>query len=125
MEIEFIARYPKEFTKEELKDIDNQAKELMLFDSDLTLAEARKKVTSDDKDQYQYGPWVLDMNEVTDYNMVDADHTRVVKTNGMSLVLKISYDYFKTIKYMTTGLLPLNFMQFPAPPEMKIRRSKK
>lgn len=125
MEIEFIARYPKEFSKEEQEDIDAQAKALMLCNGELSINEARKKVTEDDE-AWQYGPWVLEMDDISDFNMVDKEHTRVIKKNGMSLVFKINYEYFKGIKLMSTGKLALNYLQFPAPMQpIPIKRSKK
>lgn len=124
MEVEFTARFPKEFTKEEQKDIDDQAKALMLFDGDLTLQNARNKILEDDNQAYQYGPWVLNMDDVADYNLVDKDHVRVIKKNGVVIILAIDYDHFKTIKYMVTGSLPMHYSQYPVPPRMEVIQSK-
>ncbi len=125
MEVEFICRFPKDITPEEQKDIDAQAKVLMHCDSDLTLAEARKKVTEDEPEQYSYGPWTIDMADIQHFNQVDKDHVRVITHNGMSIVFKIPYDQFKAIKIISTGKLVQSFLEFMSPmPPLKPKKTR-
>lgn len=115
MEVEFIARFPKELTKAEQNDIDDQAKALMLFDGDLTLQNARSKVMEYSDSLFQYGPWTLEMNDISDFTMVDKEHTRIIKNNGMSIVFLIPYPNFKMIKQFTTGKMTANHLDFMMP----------
>lgn len=119
MEVEFIARFPKELTKEQKQDLNDQAKLLMLVDGDLNMRDALNKVQEDDDEIYQYGPWSLEMNDITDYTMVDAEHTRIIKHNGMSMVFLIPYVQFKMIKQFTTGRMCANYLDFMMPPMPK------
>jgi hypothetical protein len=129
MKIEFLCRYGKVLPKETQDTLDAHARSLTVIDNtgELTFERAKAKIIDEDG-IYEYGAWVMDLDDVSDFNYVDPEHTCVLKRNGLLLILKIDYQHFKMIYSLTTGkvIAPFTeFMELPEIPKPKIKKNDK
>jgi hypothetical protein len=97
VKVEFLCRYNKTPDAAMVKEIDGILETKRLcgdIDTFDPVAEREQLYKEYGIELYDYGPKTIDLKDVADWNLVDADHTLVTNYVGRAFVLKVPYDLF-------------------------------
>lgn len=104
MIIQLLCRYPRELNKKELELVEEELQVKSVINDNFDKEEERiKAIENLGFSKYEYGPFVLNLKDISNFNSVDEQHTCVRLYGGIAYVFKIGFEDFKELYQVCTG----------------------